>query len=110
MNRRMLVVLAALMFVSSSSYAGWEYGLTLKSVRALGVHGQAAFQTVEQIINPKPCALYEYYGVRPENNPEMALSVLLAAYIAGKKVDIYIEEDQCDVAGRPSITNVRIRD
>jgi len=35
---------------------------------------------------------------------------LLAAYIAGKKVDIYIEEDQCDVAGRPSITNVRIRD
>lgn len=45
----------------------------------------------------------------PNNNLEMAMSVLLAAYMSGKKIDIVVEHGVCDAFNCPSVTHVRIR-
>ncbi|MBL1275122.1 MAG: hypothetical protein COB30_003450 [Ectothiorhodospiraceae bacterium] len=70
---------------------------------------QTGFRTVEAINNPGGCGNFDFYAIRPDNNPSLVMSVLLAAYMGNKKIDIYVRGDQCGAFGRPSVTDVRIR-
>ncbi len=105
------VIFLALSIFTMNTYAAgtWYFGLALKDVTAQNKANQTAFQTIEAVKNPMGCPNTDYYGVRSENNPQLAMSVLLVAYMGNKKIDIYVDDDVCDAFGRPSVTDIRIR-
>lgn len=106
------IILLAMLLFTINAHAGnaWYFGLTIKDVRAQNKDGQTSFRTIEPINNPGNCPNTDYYAIRSDNDPKFAMSILLAAYMGGKKVDIYVVGDQCGSFGRPSVTHIRIRD
>ena len=104
------LVFSILTFFSINSYAvnAWYFGLSIKDVRVQAAAKQASFRTVEAENNPGGCPNADFYAVRPENNPQFTMSMLLAAFLSKKKIDIYVRGDECGVYGRPSVTDVRI--
>jgi hypothetical protein len=56
--------------------------------------------------NPKNCSS-DFYAISAANQPQDALAILLAAYIAGTKVSIFVSDTVCDAnTGRISVTDV----
>ena len=107
---RKVIVLAMLLFsINIHAANAWYFGLTLKDVRTQNKANQTSFRTLEPINNPGSCPNGDYYAVRPDNNPKFAMSVLLAAFMGNKKIDIYVVDIQCGSFGRPSVTDIRIR-
>ena len=106
--KKLLFTILLLFSVNTYAAGVWYYGLTVKSVRAQNKANQTGFTTVEAINNPAACPHSHYYGIRPENNPQLAMSVLLTAFTSNKKVDIFVQSDECDVFNRPSVGDVRI--
>lgn len=104
-----LALFSILLVISFNAHSTWYYELTIRDVRAQNKAGQASFRTLEAVNNPSACPNYEYYGIRPENNPPLAMSVLLAAFMSGKAIDINVDDSQCDIYGSPSVKDVRIR-
>ncbi len=98
------------MFYRAGVHSTLYTGKTLKNVRSHNDTGQVSFRTLETIEGPEMCGNKDYYGVRVDNHPELALSILLAAYAIGKKVDVSVYDDKCDAWGRPAVKHIRIRD
>lgn len=110
MLKKVFFAFLVFLLCASQAHATWYFGLTLRDVRAQNADGQVSFRTLEPLNNPANCANTDYYGVRPDRGPELALTVLLTAYTTGKKIDIYVYDSECDMWGRPSVKSVRIRD
>lgn len=108
MNRIRLLI--ALMMIPSLSSAGgvWVHGKVIKSVRAQGAAGQASFITVDASVNPANCGNVDYYGITAQHNPDLVLSALLSAHLAGRTIDFFVLDNECDVFARPSVTDVSV--
>jgi len=107
---RMVTIIAILFYSVNIHAAGmWHFGLNVKDVTAQNKANQTAFRVMEEINNPAGCPNTDYYGIRSDAGPQFAMSILLTAYTSGKKVDVYVVDNQCDAFGRPSVTDVRIR-
>jgi len=105
------VIFLVMFVISINVHAAnaWYYGLTIKDVTAQNKADQTSFRTLEPINNPGSCPNVDFYAIRPDNNPKFAMSILLAAYMGNKKIDIYVVDSQCGAFGRPSVTDIRIR-
>ncbi len=99
------------LLISTFSIAGgsWAYDLTVKNVRNDGDNARMTFSTVEQISNPAACVNTDHYGVDTTNDPKGATAVLLTALVTGKKVDVFVDDTTCDINGRPSVSDVLIK-
>ena len=83
--KKIFIGLLVILFGFEANAVGvWYFEVSLKDVRAQNKSGQTSFRTIEAVNNPASCGNAGYYGVRPEHNPELAMSILLAAYISGK--------------------------
>jgi len=107
--RFFLFLMMVFFSVNVSAANAWYFGLTVKDLRAQSKANQTSFRTLEAINNPGGCPSGDYYVIRPDNNPQLAMSILLAAFMGNKKIDIYVVDYQCGVFSRPSVTDVRIR-
>ena len=106
---KVLVVIGFLfVFLPTTASAGWITGLSVKNVRSQGDKSRITFTTNEPVINPANCPSTDHYGVDATNDPKSALSIVLAAFMAGKEISIYVVENSCDINGRPLVTNVLI--
>jgi hypothetical protein len=109
MKRSLIAILFILICFELHAEGVWYFNFSLRDVRAQNKKGQTSFRTIESTHNPAKCVNTDYYGIRPENNPQLAMSVLLAAYLSRRNIDIYVSNTECDLWGRPSVHDVRIR-
>jgi len=103
---RVLIVLRMIfLVVSMSSYASHagqvtQSDLNIVKVMAGYTGGEAYFFVNKDPLNPHQCSLtrgaYRILAVDPDrSNVDQVLSILLAAQISGKKVEIQVYNDGC---------------
>ena len=108
MNKYGSMVAFLLLFLSQGAAAGWYKDFTVKNVRNQGNLARITFATQEPVVNPAGCPNADHYGIDSANDPKGSMSILLSALMSGAPVSIYVLDSDCDLNGRPSVTNVLI--
>jgi len=84
--------------------------LNVASVRTLGAgNGTAKFLITTTQPMTAPGGLTcgnEFYAFDEADNPEMALSVALSAFMSGKKIYMYVYTNKCSANGRIAVRDI----
>jgi hypothetical protein len=106
-----LLIAAAVFGVVSGPVAwatGWQTNATLTSVASTNYGGEIVTFTINgQYDNSGGCPAPTAYTIRDAASLHGELAVLMAAFVSGRTVNIYVT-GSCDSTGNPSVVGVSI--
>jgi hypothetical protein len=103
-----LVVLASFLFIQNVSATSVWVG-TVTVGHYYPISGVSLFKMTGSHQNPAGCSSDFWYAVDPENpSAEDYKKLLLTAVAAGKKVAVFLHDDQCVWDAYPSVYSMHI--
>ena len=106
--RKLTIALCSMIGITLSSAAfadQWVSNVTPTQIRSSGMYTVVTFSTVQTVTNPMGCN-QAFYVVTATHQSQFALAILMAAYVAGTNVSIYVLTGSCDSTGGIPVTDV----